>query len=145
MIKYRLGCSSGHEFDSWFRSSEDYERQSRSLAIACPLCGSAKVAKRPMAPAIVTSRAEPTAKLETVSMKSDMPPTVLDAFRALKKAVIESTEDVGSSFADEARKMHFGDIEERHIRGTSTAEETRELIDDGVPFGILPPLPEDHN
>jgi hypothetical protein len=98
-----------------------------------------------MAPAVVTSRAEPSAKMETVSMKSDMPPAVLDAFRALKKAVIESTEDVGSSFADEARKMHFGDIEERHIRGTSTTKETRELIDDGVPFGILPPLPEDHN
>ena len=145
MIKYRLGCPLGHEFDSWFRSSEDYERQSSSLAIACPLCGSAEVAKQPMAPAVVTGRAEPTAKMAAVSMKSDMPPAVLDALRALKKAVIESTENVGSSFADEARKMHFGDIEERHIRGTSTAEEARELIEDGVPFGILPPLPEDNN
>ena len=78
-------------------------------------------------------------------MRGETPRAVLDAFRALKQSVIENTEDVGHRFAEEARKMHFGDIEERHIRGSSTADEARSLIDDGVPFGILPPLPEDLN
>ena len=65
--------------------------------------------------------------------------------RALKKSVIENSEDVGSRFADEARKIHFGEAEERRIRGNSTPEEAKEMLEEGVPFGILPLLPEDLN
>ena len=145
MIKYRLGCASGHEFESWFRSSDDYDAQSRSGAVACPLCGSAEISKQPMAPAILTGSGREGPSRNTVAMRGEAPPAVLDALRALKKTVVENTEDVGTRFADEARKMHFGDIKERHIRGSSTSEEARSLIEDGVPFGILPPLPEDLN
>ncbi|MET0409147.1 MAG: DUF1178 family protein, partial [Hyphomicrobium sp.] len=67
------------------------------------------------------------------------------ALREFTQKVVANTEDVGPRFADEARKMHFGEIEERQIRGTSTAEEARELAEDGVPFGILPALPDDLN
>jgi hypothetical protein len=145
VIKYRLGCASGHEFDSWFRSSEDYDRQSLSGAVACPLCGSADIAKQPMAPAVVTGRGKEARSREMIAMRGEPPRAVLDALRSLKQSVIDNTQDVGSRFADEARKMHFGEIEERHIRGSSTPDEARSLIDEGVPFGILPPLPEDHN
>jgi hypothetical protein len=145
VIKYRLGCPSGHEFESWFRSSDEYDAQSRSGAVACPLCGSAEISKQPMAPAIVTGQSRERPSRETIAMRGEAPRAVLDALRALKQTVVENTEDVGPRFADEARKMHFGDIEERHIRGSSTADEARGLIDDGVPFGILPPLPEDLN
>jgi len=145
MIKYRLGCASGHEFESWFPSSDEYDAQSRSGAVACPLCGSAEISKQPMAPAIVTGHNRERPLRETMAMSGEAHRPVLDALRALKQTVVENTEDVGHRFAEEARKMHFGDIEERHIRGSSTADEAKGLIDDGVPFGILPPLPQDLN
>ena len=146
MIKYRLGCASGHEFESWFRASADFETQSRAGEIACPLCGSIDVTKQPMAPSIVTKRgAEQRSTADTLQMHNADAKAALEALRAIKKSVIENSEDVGPRFADEARKMHLGDIEERQIRGSSTLEEARSLAEDGVPFGILPALPEDLN
>jgi hypothetical protein len=70
---------------------------------------------------------------------------MLSMLRAFKKAVMENSEDVGTGFADEARKIHFGEAEERNIRGSSTVDEARALADEGIPFGILPPLPDDLN
>jgi hypothetical protein len=146
VIKYRLGCASGHEFESWFRAGADFETQSRAGEIACPLCGSIDVTKQPMAPSIVAKRgAERPPTSDTLPMHNSDAKAALEALRALKKSVLENSEDVGPRFADEARKMHFGDIEERHIRGSSTVEEARSLAEDGVPFGILPALPEDLN
>jgi hypothetical protein len=146
MIKYRLSCEAGHEFESWFRAIEDYEKQGRAGLVVCPSCGSTDVSKQPMAPAVMTKRAGG----DRAAPAADTPlddgvKAALGALRALKKKVIENTEDVGPRFADEARKIHFGEAEERHIRGHSTPEETREMLEDGVPFGILPPLPEDFN
>lgn len=129
MIKYLLGCASGHEFDSWFRAIDDYEAQSRSGMIACPVCGSRDIAKRPMAPSVVT--------------RPQM--TLFREFARFRKHVVENSEDVGRNFAEEARKMHFGEIGHRGIRGESTAEEVRSLLEDGIDFGILPPAPEDLN
>ncbi|CAA2142976.1 DUF1178 family protein [Hyphomicrobium sp. ghe19] len=150
MIKYRLECSSGHEFESWFRASADFDSQLLAGEIACPLCGSIDIAKQPMAPSIVTkaavaSRFTGPAPKQSGAMQTGDAKAALEALRAIKKTVFENSEDVGSRFADEARKMHFGEIEERHIRGSSTLEEARELVNDGVPFGILPALPEDLN
>jgi hypothetical protein len=147
VIKYRLGCASGHEFESWFRASADFDTQSLAGEIACPLCGSIDVTKQPMAPSIVTKRrAEPRPPLDALPMHNNADAkAALEALRAIKKSVLENSEDVGPRFADEARKMHFGDIEERHIRGSSTVEEASSLAEDGVPFGIIPALPEDLN
>jgi hypothetical protein len=148
VIKYRLGCTSGHEFESWFRASADFDSQSLAGEIACPLCGSIDISKQPMAPSIVTKAAvapRPANTENAISVQSGDAKTALEALRAIKKSVFENSEDVGSRFADEARKMHFGETEERHIRGSSTLEEARDLVDDGVPFGILPALPEDLN
>lgn len=153
MIKYLLGCASGHEFESWFRASADFDAQSLSGEIACPHCGSIEVAKLPMAPSVVTKRARAeTPPSTTVSAPASGSnggvaegAAVREALRAFTQKVIANTEDVGSRFADEARKMHFGETEERQIRGSSTLDEARELAEDGVPFGILPVLPEDLN
>ncbi|WP_045834836.1 DUF1178 family protein [Hyphomicrobium sp. 99] len=146
MIKYRLGCPSGHEFESWFRASADYDAQVLAGAIECPLCGSIDISKVPMAPSIVTrATVAPPRPDNAIAMQSGDAKAALEALRAIKKTIFESSEDVGTRFAEEARKMHFGEIEERHIRGSSTLEEARELIDEGVPFGILPALPEDLN
>jgi hypothetical protein len=146
VIKYLLGCASGHEFESWFRAGGDFDAQSQSGAISCPLCGSVAVAKQPMAPSVVTKRGKQQASGEPVSAPvAGGGAAMREAFREFKQNVIENTEDVGSRFADEARKMHFGDIEERNIRGSSTPEEARSLAEEGVPFGVIPALPEDLN
>ncbi|MBN9353246.1 MAG: DUF1178 family protein [Hyphomicrobium denitrificans] len=149
MIKYRLGCADGHEFESWFRSIADYDKQSRSGAVTCPLCASTEISKLPMAPAVVSARGNKGApapeQLPAAAAPSAPPAAMATALRAFKKAVMENSEDVGGRFAEEARKIHFGEAEERNIRGSTTAEEAQSLHQDGVPFGILPELPEDLN
>ncbi len=145
MIKYRLGCPSGHEFESWFRASADYDAQALAGEIACPLCGSIDISKQPMAPSIVTNPSVAARPTKAASTQGEDAKAALEALRAIKKSIFENSEDVGARFADEARKMHFGEIEERHIRGSSTLEEAKELVQEGVPFGILPALPEDLN
>ncbi len=149
MIKYRLGCADGHEFESWFRSIADYDKQSRSGAVTCPLCASTEISKLPMAPAVVSARGNKGApaleQLPAAAAPSAPPAAMATALRAFKKAVMENSEDVGGRFAEEARKIHFGEAEERNIRGSTTAEEAQSLHQDGVPFSILPELPEDLN
>lgn len=154
MIKYLLGCASGHEFESWFRASADFDAQSHEGKVACPYCGSIDVAKQPMAPSVVTKRAkvERSSAQEAAPASRTAPPAngaggvaLREALRAFTQKVIATTEDVGPRFAEEARRMHFGETEERQIRGSSTPEEARELAEDGIPFGILPVLPEDLN
>jgi len=154
VIKYRLGCANAHEFESWFRAIDDYDAQMRDGAIACPLCGLTQIDKLPMAPAVVGSRrAESRRESEQAPMQTGSgsaagtggaAPT-LNMLRMLKQKIIENSEDVGTRFAEEARKMHFGEIEERQIRGSSTAEEAKGLIEDGIDFGLMPNLPEDLN
>jgi hypothetical protein len=154
VIKYLLGCASGHEFESWFRASDDFDVQSRSGEVVCPFCGSIEIAKQPMAPSVVTkrARAEQQPSQDNVQGQAAVAGSstggavaVREALRAFTQKVIENTEDVGTRFAEEARKIHFGESEERQIRGSSTLEEARELAEDGVPFGILPAIPDDLN
>lgn len=146
MIKYRLGCTDGHEFESWFRSIADYDAQSRSGAVACPLCGSTAITKQPMAPAVVSGRSNVAAQAPQPTPADQSPGAAMaNALRAFKQVVVENSEDVGGRFAEEARKIHFGEAEERNIRGSSTVEEAQSLFQDGISFGVLPPLPEDLN
>lgn len=140
MIRYRLGCANGHEFESWFRSSADYEAQAKTGVVACPLCGSVEIEKQPMAPAVVSSRRADPAKAKA---ENDGKAAELTALRAARKALIENSENVGPRFAEEARKIHFGETDERSIRGSSTFEEAQDLFQDGISFGVLPSLPED--
>jgi hypothetical protein len=144
MIKYRLSCSDGHEFESWFRSIADFDTQSHAGDVACPLCASTEITKQPMAPAVVSGRSVmPRSAPTTADPRANT--EMLGMLRAFKKTVMENSEDVGTGFADEARKIHFGEAEERNIRGSSTMDEARALAEEGVPFGVLPPLPEDLN
>ena len=144
MIKYRLSCGDGHEFESWFRAIADFDTQTRAGDVACPLCGSTEITKQPMAPAVVSGRS-PTPASVPATIDPRLNTATLGVLRAFKKAVLENSEDVGTSFADEARKIHFGEVEERNIRGTSTIDEAQALAEDGVSFGVLPPLPDDLN
>lgn len=143
MIKYILGCTNKHTFEAWFRSSDDFVRQSKKKLIACPECGSVKVTKQPTAPAIIQGRGSK----RQIAAETHPPATAAarQAMEDLKAAIVANTEDVGPRFAEEARRIHEGDAAERGIRGIATTEEARGLVSDGIPFGLLPKLRRDHN
>ncbi len=130
MIRYDLKCANGDEFDAWFGSSADYDTQAASGLIECPHCGSKHVEKAPMAPAVHTGRKKEARGERAVAM----------AMAAKVREHVEKNFDyVGDKFADEARKMHEGETEERAIWGEATPEQAEELAEDGVPVAPLPP------
>lgn len=149
MIRYDLRCDEGHGFDAWFRSSGDFDAQSDRALLACPSCGSAKVGKALMRPAIGAGSAERGDGAATpsgeVALASDHDRRIRDMLGALKKQVSETSEDVGERFPEVARKMHAEEIEHRSIRGRATADEARALADEGVPIQQLPRFPDDAN
>ncbi len=130
MIRYDLRCANGDEFDAWFGSMADYDLQAGKGQIQCPHCGSSHVEKAPMAPAVRTSKAKESQKDRAVAM----------AMAAKVREHIKDNFDyVGDKFADEARKMHAGECEERAIWGEATPEQARELAEEGIPAAPLPP------
>lgn len=145
MIKYSLICHDRHEFEAWFQSSAAYDKQSAKAQVACPHCGSVKVDKAIMAPAIAKrmSREEPA----TVSPGAKPLPASEQYrhLRQLRDDIHSKAEYVGGRFAEEARKIHFNESEPRGVYGEASAEEVKELAEDGVPFFPVPRLPEDLN
>lgn len=148
MIKYRLGCPAGHEFDSWFASCAAFEDQVRRDLLACPHCQSTAIDRVPMAPAVVgsskkTSRGRGAKPAENVATSVDA--VLLHELRQLKKKIAENSEYVGHGFAEEARKIHYGEAGERAIYDEATAEEARALREEEIPFAVVPKLPEENN
>ena len=130
MIRYDLKCENGDEFEAWFGSIADFDRQADAGLVVCPHCGSRHVSKAPMAPAVRTGRAKEAQKERAVAM----------AMAAKVREHIKDNFDyVGDKFAEEARKMHAGETEERAIWGEATPEEARELAEEGIPASALPP------
>lgn len=151
MIRYTLACGEGHTFESWFPSSHAYDEQAERGLVSCPLCGSAKVAKTLMAPALGRGEAGPTAPRPDAP---EPPPAALSGepeqrLRAMVRAfhahLRSSADDVGSRFAEEARSMHQGDIPHRAIYGKASLGEARDLVSEGVEICPIPPLPDDQN
>ena len=142
MIRYALRCDQAHRFDGWFASSAAFDEQQRAGQIVCPECGSTDVDKAMMAPSVATARAKDRVRLAAHhAMKND----ALDALRKVREHVLENADYVGDRFAEEARKIHYNEVEPRGIYGEATAEEAKGLVEEGVAFQPLPPLPEDHN
>ena len=130
MIRYDLKCANGDEFEAWFGSIADYDSQAEKGLIACPFCGDKHIEKAPMAPAVQTSRAKEARSERAVAM----------AMAAKVREHVEKNFDyVGDNFADEARKMHAGETDERAIWGEATPEQAQELAEEGVPVAPLPP------
>ncbi len=130
MIRYDLRCDNGDEFEAWFGSIADYDKQAEAGLVECPYCGSNHIVKAPMAPAVRTSRKVEARKERAVAM----------AMAAkVREHIRDNFDYVGDKFADEARKMHAGDTEERAIWGEATPEEAKALEEDGVPAASLPP------
>jgi hypothetical protein len=163
MIRYNLRCERGHAFESWFQSSSAYESQEKRKLVNCPSCGSAKVERAIMAPQIVSKKGrDSAAPAPAAPAPAPTPSTDVTAptstplmmaqerelrakLRELRDHIVKNADNVGERFPNEARKMHYGDIEHRPIYGEASPDEARSLIDEGVEVSPLPVLPDDRN
>ena len=161
MIRYALACSKGHSFESWFQNSAAYDKQAKRKLIECPLCGSAKVEKAIMAPRLARKD-----KSTSITVREDMASAQADAtapdsspvamispqehefrkkLKELRDHLTANADNVGKKFPEEARKMHYGETEHRSIYGEASAEDAKELHEEGIAFHPLPVLPDERN
>ncbi|MBR1188465.1 DUF1178 family protein [Bradyrhizobium sp. AUGA SZCCT0169] len=159
MIRYNLRCERGHAFESWFQSSTAYESQEKRRLVSCPSCGSVKVERAIMAPQVVSkkgredSRRVPAAEVagpegaptEATPLLMAQELELRAKIKELRDHITKNADNVGERFPNEARKMHYGDIEHRPIYGEASPDEARALIDEGVEVSPLPVLPDDRN
>ena len=157
MIHYSLVCHKGHDFESWFASSAAYDKQVKRGLVSCPLCGSAKVEKAIMAPRlarkdkstpIVAPAAEsaPSSEAPTpVAMISPQEKEFRAKLKELRDHLTANADNVGKKFPEEARKMHYGEIEHRSIFGEASPQDAKELHEEGIEFHPLPVLPDERN
>lgn len=138
MILYRLKCDKEHEFEAWFRDSASFDRQKRHGSVECPYCSSVEVAKAPMAPRILNStRAEDVHETRARELAND----ILKAAHKLRDHVEKDCDYVGDAFPEEARRIHYGETKERGIYGEATADEAKELGEEGIEVYRLPGRP----
>jgi hypothetical protein len=162
MIRYALICQRGHEFECWFQNSAAYDKQSKRGLVSCPHCGSAKVEKAIMAPRLsatakkrsntieapaATSEAAPasTPAPAPVAMISPQEHEIRTKLKELRDHLTKNAVHLGAKFPEEARKMHYGEIEHRSIYGVASSEEAKELSEEGIEFHPLPSLPDERN
>ncbi len=141
MIRFSLYCSSNHEFEGWFRNNADFDSQLAAEQIRCPLCNSTQVQKSLMAPAVSTGRQQEKIADNLQDTQKRLVAEIHDQVRKFR----QNADYVGDKFAEEARKIHFGETETRGIYGKATTDEVSSLLDDGVEVMSLPSLPEDNN
>ncbi|WP_188258896.1 DUF1178 family protein [Azospirillum tabaci] len=170
MILFVLKCTADHRFEAWFRNGDAYETQAAAKAIACPVCGDTHITKAPMAPRIAkggrakddaardggTPEAAPTAGGAVAAPKASPTPETLpvpaelrERFAAevmrqlteIRRTVETNCDYVGDRFAEEARRIHYGETDPRGIYGEATDKEAEELKEEGVTFGRIPWLP----
>lgn len=141
MIHYSLVCDNDHKFDAWFRNAEAFDAQSARGIVTCPICNSANVGKGLMAPTVARAKSDKV----TVSIGHPQQNQLREALRALRNKVTAEADYVGDRFADEARKIHFKEVDARGIYGEATREEVASLVEEGVDFMPLPSIPEEHN
>jgi hypothetical protein len=160
MIRYALHCERGHPFESWFQSSSAYDSQVKRKLVECPACGSTKVEKAIMAPRIVKSivdkkgaTAPPVPAVPETPVAAPAPQSLMMAqerelrakLKELRDHIVKNADNVGEQFPNEARKMHYGDIEHRPIYGEASPQEARELVEEGIEVAPIPILPDDRN
>ncbi|MCC7346479.1 MAG: DUF1178 family protein [Variibacter sp.] len=159
MIRYALVCAKGHNFESWFQNSAAYDKQARRGLVECPVCGDTKIEKALMAPTLSgtkkRSRPEPPAPQATPAPAPDTPAPVAmispeesefrTKLRELREHLTRNADHVGRRFAEEARKMHYGEIEHRSIYGEASPQDAQELHEEGIEFHPLPVLPDERN
>ena len=138
MIIFDLKCRDGHEFEAWFRDNATYEKQRKKGQVPCPICGDTKVVKAPMAPNIATRKNHAAGDAAQDAVKAA---ATLHMLRKLRGEVEKNSDYVGPQFAEEARKIHYGETEKRSIHGEATKPEEKALQEEGVPFQTIPWIP----
>jgi hypothetical protein len=150
LIVYSLTCTKGHAFEGWFASSAAFDTQSANGKLVCPLCSSRKVSKAPMAPALASTVGERGGRTAQEPIALPQPsapaPTAPDELRkmrgfmtGLRKYIEQNAHYVGKDFPEEARKIHYGETEERHIYGEASLEDAADLVEEGIDVAPLPP------
>jgi len=147
MIRYDLMCDRGHPFDSWFRDSATYDKQAKRRLVVCPVCDSHKITKQLMAPGIpakANRKPDEPARVFTapVDQRQQM---LIKMMRELRKQVEKNADYVGDQFAEEARRIHYKEAEQRGIYGEATREDAEALVEEGIEVHPLPVLPEEGN
>jgi hypothetical protein len=161
MIRYALVCAKGHSFESWFQNSAAYDKQAKRGLVECPVCGDVKVEKAIMAPRVAGAKKRgkvpvplpggdaPAAAAEEVkapvAMVSPQEQEFRQKLKELREHLTKNSDYVGQKFPDEARKMHYGDIEHRSIYGEATLQDAKEMHEEGIEFHPLPVLPDERN
>src|SRR5882757_6406721 len=159
MIRYSLRCERDHAFESWFQDSSAYDAQVKRKLVSCPVCSSVKIEKAIMAPRIAgTSSTRSRQPVPTPPAPAEIPAAATSTplmmaqerelrakLKELRDHIVKNADNVGEQFPNEARKMHYGDIEHRPIYGEASPEEARSLVDEGIEVSPLPVLPEDRN
>jgi hypothetical protein len=171
MIRYALSCADGHEFESWFQNSAAFDKQKKRGLVTCPVCGSAKVEKAIMAPRLARADSDEAAPpmpqppsmpaspqpapvmppmpvppgKSAVAMTSPQERELRNKLKELRDHVTKNAQYVGQRFPEEARKMHYGEIEHRSIYGEATPDDAKALAEEGIEFHPLPILPDDRN
>ena len=139
MIVFDLGCENNHRFEGWFASSQEFEHQLERRLIVCPMCSNGNVVKVPHASHIGRSgSASARAEHQAGEAGQQYANVGKDLLLKLVEQIMERTEDVGSAFPEEARKIHYRETPERRIRGTASREEVDELVDEGIEVVALP-------
>ena len=150
MIRYRLRCQLGHEFEAWFGSSAAFDEQARRQQLSCAACDSREIEKALMAPAVAastrtTTSQDPTQRAGRQSFGNQLPAEFVELARKVRTHVRDNADYVGDRFADEARRIHYEERKQRGIYGEATPRQARELHDEGIEVHPLPRLPEDAN
>lgn len=141
MIRFSLVCDHDHEFEGWFRNNDDFDNQAGKALVECPVCGSSAVSKALMAPSVATSGQKREVAVAAGAKQAEL----MRKMQELAREVRASSENVGERFAEEARKIHYGETDPRGIYGKASGEEVKGLIDEGVGVLPLPDLPEEQN
>jgi hypothetical protein len=150
VIRYTLACEKKHEFESWFANSAAYDKQAKRGLVTCPQCGSAKIEKAIMAPQLANTKKRgkatvTSAPAEPVAMLSPQETELRQKLREIRDHLTKNSEHVGPKFSEEARKMHYGEIEHRSIYGEASPDQAKELAEEGIEFHPLPVLPDERN
>ena len=140
MIRYTLQCRKAHQFEAWFKDSALYDEQVAAGEIACPVCGSKKVEKALMAPQVAGGKGR-----GNVAGEAAMAGKMRAALRELRSQVEANCDYVGPTFAEEARKIHYGEVEQRNIYGETSPDEAKALKDEGVEVKSIPWIPNDNS
>src|SRR5262249_2534498 len=161
MIRYALVCRKGHSFESWFQSSAAYDKQAKRGLVACPVCGDVKVEKAIMSPKLSGTGKRGTAMPPAAAPEASAPaaadskapgammsPQEVEfrtKLKELRDHLTKNADYVGQKFPEEARKMHYGEIEHRSIYGEASPQDAKALHEEGVEFHPLPVLPDERN